>query len=158
MKSDMPADSYTLKNVTLSGNATEIKNAGLEITLPQGWNVPEPAVFRDENGIISAMINRGENSFAEISIEKTGKENLYATFADFRNDYIDSERIELKADSSAVGGMSVRKMSVYQNIDEAKKPTTTGFGVEGYYGDRNITYEFFFVDSPPKLIGWKKMQ
>lgn len=140
VKTDVSANLHTIQAVTItSGSPTDISAADLIITLPAGWNTPEPTVWGDDKGIVSVIINRGENSFAEISIEKTGKENLYATFEAFKADYAGSDRAVLKEESSDLNGITARKFIVYQNLDESKNPSTTGLALEGYYSDRKIT-------------------
>lgn len=140
VKSDAPAGIHKIQAVALSsGSPTEITAANLFITVPAGWNIPEPSVWGDDKGIVSIVINRGENSFAEISIEKTGKENLYATFEAFKADYAGADRAVLKEESADLNGITSRKFIAYQDLDESKNPTTTGLALEGYYSDRKIT-------------------
>lgn len=140
LKAETPAGIHSIQGVTLSsGTPTEIDAADLFITIPAGWNIPEPSVWGDDKGIVSIVINRGENSFAEISIEKTGKENLYATFEAFKADYAGADRAVLKEESADLNGITARKFIAYQDLDESKNPTTTGLALEGYYSDRKIT-------------------
>lgn len=146
-KTQATPGTHTISAVTLSGTPTEIPNTDLLAIAPAGWSFSEPSVWGDDKGIVSFTINRGEESFGEVSIEKTGKESLYTTFAEFQFDYAGNERAVLKADSTDLNGITSRKFIAYQDLDEEEKPTNTGFALQGYYSDRRIVITSFGEDA-----------